>query len=365
MMTDNSTGRVPAVSVIVPLFNKELWVRECLESLAAQTLLSGDPTALEIIVVDDGSTDRSAELVEAFIAARPFVGNSPTPAVRLIRQPNGGPSSARNVGLREATGDWIAFVDADDTIAPSMYAHLLAIADRHGCDVARAAYVRGDEGSLATPDASAAAPVEVVGGAELYRRLFAGPDISLMTACTSLYRRSLLIGHGITFDEGLLHTEDALFNAEVYSLDTQVAVSAAAVYRYRVADGSLGQAYDPELYLSADRLRERLTLFELKAGKRGDAARAGSVALRRYLGLYYTIALADTVADSGLTGTALHERLATVVSSSEMTTTMEDLERLGELGPYRTVWSLAKRGRWGLLVGALRAFNLARNIRRS
>lgn len=346
----------PTISVIVPLYNKAAWIDECLDSLLAQSLLGSDGRALEIVVVDDGSTDSGAAVVERYAASNP--------TVRLFRQDNAGPSAARNRGLREATGLWVGFVDSDDTVAPSMYAHLLSIADRYTCEVARAQHVRGDTEPLATPEQTASASVAVATGAELYQRLFAGPDITLMTTCTSLYRRSLLIGHGITFDESIRHTEDALFNAEVYSLDTRIAVSSAPIYRYRVAEGSLGQSYDPNLYASADRLRERLTLFELKAGKRGDAARAGSVALRRYLGLYYTIALADTVASSGLTGSSLHERLAAIVRDSNLATTMEDLERLGELGVLRTVWSLIRRERWGLLVGALSAFNLARNVRR-
>lgn len=354
--TPNITAGAPVVSVVVPLYNKAPWVGECLDSLVAQSLLDSDANTLEILVVDDGSTDGGPAIVADYAARHP--------SIRVVRQENAGPSVARNRGVAEAAGEWVGFVDADDTVSPAMYRHLLDVATTNDCKVARCQLVRSYGDPLATPDDVGAAYVETASGAELYRRLFGGPDISLMTACTAIYQRSLLVGHGITFDEQLRHTEDALLNAEVYSLDTKVAVSSAALYRYRPTANSLGQAYDPDLFKSADRLRERLTLFELEPGTRGDGARAGSAALRRYLGLYYTIALADEVAAKLPAATPISDRLARIVRESEMAATMDELRSLGELGPFSTVWLLARTGRWRALAVALRAFNVARTIRR-
>lgn len=85
------------VSVVIPAFNAEKFIGETLQSALAQTY-----RALEIIVVDDGSTDRTAELSESLAG------------IRVIRQANAGPGSARNTGIRAASGDWIAFLDSDD-----------------------------------------------------------------------------------------------------------------------------------------------------------------------------------------------------------------------------------------------------------
>ncbi len=91
-----------SVSVVMPCFNAERFLAEALESVMAQTV-----PVLEVLVVDDGSTDRSASIAEAF-----------GPPVRVIRQSNQGESVARNIGMEEAKGDWIGFLDADDVWAP-------------------------------------------------------------------------------------------------------------------------------------------------------------------------------------------------------------------------------------------------------
>src|SRR5205807_8723553 len=92
---------MPVISVVIPIHNVETYLRECLQSVARQTV--GD---LEVIMVDDGSTDRSATIAEEFTAR--------DPRFRLIRQRNGGLGQARNTGADAATGDFLAFVDGDD-----------------------------------------------------------------------------------------------------------------------------------------------------------------------------------------------------------------------------------------------------------
>ena len=92
-----------SISVVIPLYNKEAEIERALTSVVEQSLAVG-----EIIVVNDGSTDNSKEIVERFISAHPEAG------IRLINQPNSGVSVARNRGIEEATGEYIALLDADD-----------------------------------------------------------------------------------------------------------------------------------------------------------------------------------------------------------------------------------------------------------
>lgn len=99
----------PCVSVIVPVYNVEDYLVDCLESLLAQTLRS-----IEIVAVDDGSSDGSSALLREYAAEYPG-------RIRSFRKPNGGLSDARNFGLRHAQGEYIGFVDSDDWVEPNMY----------------------------------------------------------------------------------------------------------------------------------------------------------------------------------------------------------------------------------------------------
>lgn len=91
------------ISIVIPLYNKENYIRKCILSVLAQTY-----TNFEVVVVNDGSTDKSVEIVKSIEDNR----------IRIINQKNGGPSSARNTGVREAQGEWIVFLDADDLFLP-------------------------------------------------------------------------------------------------------------------------------------------------------------------------------------------------------------------------------------------------------
>ncbi|MBO7300320.1 MAG: glycosyltransferase family 2 protein [Tidjanibacter sp.] len=120
------SNHTPQFSVIIPLYNKEREVEATIRSVLAQTL-----QPLEIVVVDDGSTDRSAEIVEA-------IGS---PLVRLIRQTNGGECAARNRAMREARGDYFALVDADDSWKPEFLEEVAGmIADAPECGIYSTAF---------------------------------------------------------------------------------------------------------------------------------------------------------------------------------------------------------------------------------
>jgi glycosyltransferase involved in cell wall biosynthesis len=106
---------MPVLSIITPLFNKELYIGETIRSVLAQTLADW-----EMIVVDNGSTDKGPEVARQFSDAR----------IRLVSSPKRGPGAARNFGLGLATGEWILFLDADDLLEPDYLAARLASAAR-------------------------------------------------------------------------------------------------------------------------------------------------------------------------------------------------------------------------------------------
>ncbi len=140
----------PAISVVTPLYNKELSISRSLESVLAQTL-----TNFEVVVVDDGSTDSSAARVRAFA----------DPRVRLVEQPNRGAAAARNRGLQEARAPYIAFLDADDAWMPEFLATILALVKRYPQAGAYATgYYIKNQGQALRPARFEGVPVAPEGG---------------------------------------------------------------------------------------------------------------------------------------------------------------------------------------------------------
>lgn len=120
----------PKISAIVPVYKVEKYLPECIESVLAQTF-----TDFELILVDDGSPDNSGAICDAY-AAR-------DPRIRVFHKPNGGVSSARNLGLDHARGEWIAFVDSDDKLFPNALHDLTTAAEAHpDADLVEGMFVR-------------------------------------------------------------------------------------------------------------------------------------------------------------------------------------------------------------------------------
>lgn len=117
----------PLISVIVPIYNMESLLPRCLDSLAAQTLRD-----LEIICVDDGSTDGSGDIVRKYAS-----GDS---RFRLITQENSGRAEARNAGIRAAAAPYLGFADPDDYVEPDMYERLYRLAEETGADMVQCSY---------------------------------------------------------------------------------------------------------------------------------------------------------------------------------------------------------------------------------
>ena len=111
------------VSVIIPVYNVEKYISRCLESLANQTLKD-----LEILIVNDGSTDNSRSIIEKYLKKHSL-------RIKYFEKQNGGLSSARNYGLKYATGEYIAFLDSDDYVEKDMYEDMYKIAKKDDADM--------------------------------------------------------------------------------------------------------------------------------------------------------------------------------------------------------------------------------------
>lgn len=117
------------ISVIVPVYNSEHWIAETLDSLCAQTYEN-----MEIICVDDGSTDQSVQIIKEY--------KQKDTRIRLICQDNSGVSAARNRGISEAKGEYIAFLDSDDYVDPTVYEKMIALLEKENSDITFCGFVR-------------------------------------------------------------------------------------------------------------------------------------------------------------------------------------------------------------------------------
>src|SRR5690554_5201221 len=125
----------PAISIIVPVYNLEAYVSKCLDSILTQTLEN-----IEIIVVNDGSNDQSGEISDHYAKK--------DGRIKVIHKDYGGVSSARNVGVKAANGEYIGFVDGDDYIEPDMYEKLLLLCKSNNCDISVCHLGREIDGNL-------------------------------------------------------------------------------------------------------------------------------------------------------------------------------------------------------------------------
>ena len=182
---------MPTVSIIVTTYDIEAYVEECLASVAAQTL-----TDLEVLVVDDGSSDSTPEKITAFCAGDPrFV------PVLLPTNSPGGVATAANAGLERATGRWVGFVDGDDFVEPRMFERLLDAAEACDADLAMCEYQEVVDGTGERRD-----PADAHRWAGLIERC-ATLDVPtrkqvlrfIAVPWRKLYRRSLLEEHAIRF----------------------------------------------------------------------------------------------------------------------------------------------------------------------
>lgn len=217
------------LSVIVPVYNIEDCLERCVNSIRSQTERN-----LEILLVDDGSTDGSGALCDRLAKE--------DGRIRVFHKENGGSSSARNLGIERARGEWLGFVDSDDWIDPEMYALLLQEAAGRGADIAQASRDEIDEDGNRRPDVCAPPEAVTFCPAEDFLRelLLHRGDCSF---CTKLVRRSLFVGK--RFPEGRLN-EDFRLLVEMLAEGAGVCILPQQMYHVFYRLGSNTRKKDPD-----------------------------------------------------------------------------------------------------------------------
>ncbi|MFC9175376.1 CDP-glycerol glycerophosphotransferase family protein [Streptomyces sp. NPDC057107] len=215
----------PRLTVVVPLYNVEEYLGACLTSLAEQTMAD-----LEVVLVDDGSTDNGP------VVAAEFADSDPR--FRLIRQQNAGLGAARNAGVREAdpAAEFLTFVDSDDIVPPGAYERMLAELDSSGSDFATGNVLRLRANGALEQSPMFRKPMEKARPATHVTRdwILLGDRI----ACNKVFRRTFWDEHAFAFPAGVLY-EDIAVVLPAHFLARSVDVVEEPVYHWRDRDGSI------------------------------------------------------------------------------------------------------------------------------
>lgn len=199
----------PKISVIVPIYNAEKYMERCIESIRNQTLKD-----IEIILIDDGSSDRSREIIDRYA--------KDDDRIRVIYQENSGPSVARNKGINIARGKYIGFVDSDDYIEESMYEILYNLVNKENVQVAMCSYkevsVYNKTEKIIRPNLQ---DLKVYNKSEIKNNIistFAGNEnYGFYSLWNKIYQRDWLLNLNIKMDENRDHGEDWWFNICLFS----------------------------------------------------------------------------------------------------------------------------------------------------
>ncbi|MBQ8301255.1 MAG: glycosyltransferase [Clostridia bacterium] len=211
------------ISVIVPVYNVEKYIEKCLDSIINQTYKN-----LEIILIDDGSTDNSCRICDEY-ALR-------DERFTVVHNENGGVSVARNAGLKKATGEYIMFVDSDDYVESDIAEVLMNLTLQYDADISMCSFKYADTDGNTRNQTDLAVAEGCISGDEFWQCFYSGGRTIGVTLWAKLYKRSLW--QDIHFPDGKLH-EDEFVTHSLVKKCKNIAVTKKPLYYYVQREGSI------------------------------------------------------------------------------------------------------------------------------
>ena len=210
----NSENSDYLVSIIVPAYNVDKYIEKCLSSILDQTY-----TNIEVIVVDDGSTDQTGKLLDSL--------SQHDSRVQVIHKKNAGVSAARNSGIEISTGDYLVFVDADDYIAKDYIEYMLSLIENTGSDfcLSKYCYTKSGEKQTESECIDRLEPEDATA-------LLLSPDV-IVGCWNKIFKRSLIVNNNIWFSTTLFYGEGLTFITTLSQISKSVGVGNRKVYYYR------------------------------------------------------------------------------------------------------------------------------------
>ena len=213
------------ISVIIPVYNIEKYIARCIESVIAQTYHN-----LEILLIDDGSTDSSGRICDEYSAK--------DSRIRVIHQENKGLAEVRNVGLREAKGEWIQFVDGDDWIDPETLQSCYSYAQEYNADIVCFRYVHEYEDGRQDYENNKPSPPVLIGTSDALSAVML-PQYVDVSSCNKLIKSDLF--SGITYPSGKTG-EDGYTTHKFIAKANRILVISSVFYHYFKRNGSISRS---------------------------------------------------------------------------------------------------------------------------
>ena len=211
------------LSIIVPVYNVERYLRRCIDSILKQTFRD-----FEVILINDGSTDNSRTICNEYKRL--------DTRINIINQKNGGLSSARNEGLKKANGEYIAFVDSDDYISNNMFMKMMKLANEYNCDIVSCGY-RRFEGKFCTNEESSEQIFKFSNREALNNYLlnYDDKDRKMDTVVwNKIYRRTLF--NNIEFPEGKIYEDGYVTYKLLYKANNIIHIDDELYYYFQKSD---------------------------------------------------------------------------------------------------------------------------------
>lgn len=239
------------ISVIVAVYNVEKLIKRCLDSIINQTMKD-----LEIILVDDGSTDNSGKICDEYVKL--------DKRIIVIHKENSGPGSARNTGIDIATGEWIAFVDSDDYIEKDMYKLLYENAIKYKCDISACyfEYINKDNVSLYNSNRKLGIEGKY-NEDEFLKLLYKNSETNLICVCVwnKLYRNTVF--KELRFKD-IIHEDEEILN-NIYRHNYSIYVTELPLYKYfQNVNSIVNTAISKRNFIFLDILYNRINIFQQK-----------------------------------------------------------------------------------------------------
>lgn len=238
------------ISVIIPIYQVENFLRKCIETIVEQTYQN-----LEIILVDDGSKDNCPQICDEYARK--------DERIKVIHKENGGLSDARNVGIENATGDYLFFIDSDDWVEKDILSHLYIMLKENKADIAECQYEKVyQEQDIIENEKE---KVMLLQPRQALENLAVENKINNIIICSKLYKSKLF--REIRFPKGKIH-EDEYTTYKLFYMANKIVVTNLKLYYYRQREGSIiVTKFNPKRLDVIQAYEERLKFYQKKDEK--------------------------------------------------------------------------------------------------